>query len=231
MSKTRILVVDDELPILEPLKYNLEKEGFEVSTAHDGREALQKCQSFAPDVVILDLMLPVMDGLAVCRQLRGNPRTQDIRILMLTAKGEETDEVVGFSMGADDYVSKPFRVRPLIERVKALLRRPAATDDAGGGDVIDAVGIHIDRVRHEVLIDGNELLLTPTEFKLLWTLMRQPGRTFSRNELLDCCRGEDANSMERTIDVHVRALRKKLDARADLIDTVRGIGYRFKPDR
>lgn len=229
MSKPRILVVDDEPPIVEPLKYNLEKEGFEVTTASDGREALQKCQSHAPDVVILDLMLPVVDGLSVCRQLRGNPRTQDIRILMLTAKGEEMDEIVGFNMGADDYVAKPFRVRPLIERVKALLRRPLAADEPH--DVIEAHGIHIDRVRHEVRVDGRELELTPTEFKLLWTLLNQPGRTFSRNELLDCSRGEDANSMERTIDVHIRALRKKLEDRADIVDTVRGVGYRFRSDR
>lgn len=229
MSKTRILVVDDELPIVEPLKYNLEREGYEVSVALDGREALQKCQTAAPDLVILDLMLPVMDGLTVCRQLRSSPQTQGIRILMLTAKGEETDEVVGFRLGADDYVAKPFRVRPLIERVKALLRRPARSEE--GGDTLDVEEIHIDRTRHEVRVQGEELVLTPTEFRLLWTLARQRGRTFSRNELLDCCRGEDANSMERTIDVHIRALRKKLDTRMDYIETVRGIGYRFRPER
>lgn len=229
MNKTRILVVDDELPIVEPLKYNLEREGYDVSVALDGREALQKCQTAAPDLVILDLMLPVMDGLTVCRQLRSSPKTQGIRILMLTAKGEETDEIVGFSLGADDYVAKPFRVRPLIERVKALLRRPAHSEE--DGDVLDVEEIHIDRTRHEVRVQGEELVLTPTEFRLLWTLARQRGRTFSRNELLDCCRGEDANSMERTIDVHIRALRKKLDTRMDYIETVRGIGYRFRPER
>ncbi|MEZ6064924.1 MAG: response regulator transcription factor [Planctomycetaceae bacterium] len=229
MSQPRILVVDDELPIIEPLKYNLEREGFEVSIALDGRDGLQKCQTFAPDLVILDLMLPVMDGLAVCRQIRGNPRTAGIRILMLTAKGDETDEIVGFNMGADDYVAKPFRIRPLIERVKALLRRPSAQDDEG--DTVAVDDIVIDRGRHVVEIEGEELVLTPTEFRLLWTLARQRGRTFNRNELLDCARGEDANSMERTIDVHIRALRKKLDARADRIETVRGIGYRYKPDR
>lgn len=227
MSRTRVLVVDDELPIVEPLKYNLEKEGFDVSVALDGREALLKCASSPPDVVILDLMLPVVDGLSVCRQLRSDARTRDIRILMLTAKGEETDEVVGFNVGADDYVAKPFRVRPLIERVKALLRRPRSPEQQA--EVLEAAGIRMDRQRHEVLIDEQELTLTPTEFRLLWTLLRQPGRTFSRNELLDCCRGEDANSMERTIDVHVRALRKKLDDRARVIQTVRGIGYRFRP--
>ncbi|MFV0446786.1 MAG: response regulator [Planctomycetaceae bacterium] len=229
MKPSRILLVDDELPIIEPLKYQLEREGFEVGVAHDGREALVKCQTFAPDVVILDLMLPIMDGLSVCRQIRSSPALQHIRILMLTAKGDETDEVVGFNVGADDYVAKPFRVRPLIERVKALLRRPSS--DLETGDILDVEDIHIDRVRHQVLVAEEELILTPTEFRLLWTLGRQRGRTFSRHELLDCCRGEDANSMERTIDVHIRALRKKLDSRMDLIETVRGIGYRFQPAR
>ncbi len=229
MSQARILVVDDELPILEPLKYNLEKEGFEVSTAMDGREALQKCQTFAPDLVVLDLMLPVIDGLQVCRQLRSNPQTKDIRILMLTARAEETDEIVGFKMGADDYVAKPFRIRPLIERIKAMLRRPTMQDDSS--DILEIAGIHIDRKRHEVIWNGKELVLTPTEFRLLWTLCQQPGRTFSRNELLDCCRGEDANSMERTIDVHIRALRKKLGDGGLLIETVRGVGYRLRPER
>jgi two-component system phosphate regulon response regulator PhoB len=229
MTSPRILVVDDELPIAEPLKYHLEREGYEVSVAHDGREALVKCQTFSPDLVILDLMLPVMDGLSVCRQIRASNKLQGTRILMLTAKGEETDEVVGFNMGADDYVAKPFRTRPLLERVKALLRRPAQHDD--GADTLDVEDIHIDRIRHEVRAGGEELPLTPTEFRLLWTLGRQRGRTFSRHELLDCCRGEDANSMERTIDVHIRALRKKLGSRMDYVETVRGVGYRFRPER
>ncbi|MEZ6057766.1 MAG: response regulator [Planctomycetaceae bacterium] len=226
MSRQRILLVDDEYKIIEPLKYSLEKEGYEVSTALDGREAVQKCQTEPPDLVILDLMLPVMDGLQVCRQLRGNPHTREIRILMLTAKGDETDEVVGFNMGADDYVAKPFRMRPLLERVKALLRRSEANEDSD--EILDLDGIRIDRVRHEVSLDGKLVQLTQTEFKLLWTLLRQPGRAFSRHELLDRSRGEDANSMERTIDVHVRSLREKLGSRADCIETVRGVGYRFR---
>ncbi len=231
MTKQSILIVDDEAAILEPLKYNLEKEGYEVSTALDGREAIQKAQRFPPDVVILDLMLPVMDGYSVCRQLRSDSRTSSARILMLTAKGDETDEVIGFGMGADDYVTKPFKMRPLLERVKALLRRPTGPGAEDGAEIIELEGIRIDRLRHEVLVDGEELLLTPTEVRLLWTLARQPGRSFSRHELLDCCRGEDANSMERTIDVHVRALRVKLGDKAPLIETVRGIGYRFRPTR
>jgi len=227
MTQPRILVVDDEPSIVDALVYNLSKEGFDVSTAFDGREALAKCQSQAPDLLVLDLMLPAMDGLQVCRHLRSDARTQHIRVLMLTAKGEETDEIVGFSMGADDYVSKPFRVKPLIERIKALLRRRNSPAEAG--DKVSIEGIEIDRTNHIVIRDGSELQLTPTEFRLLWTLARQPGRTFTRNELLDCCRGEDANSMERTIDVHVRALRRKLGDDADLIETVRGVGYRCRP--
>ena len=229
MSKPRILIVEDEIPILDALVYNLKKENFEVTTATDGREALRKCQSQTPDLVILDLMIPPPDGLQVCRELRSDPRTKSVRILMLTAKDHETDEIVGFNMGADDYVSKPFRVRPLIERVKALLRRVGNEETGSEVTVVD--GITIDRKNHMVMINDEELILTPTEFKLLSTLARQPGRTFSRNELLDCSRGEDANSMERTIDVHVRALRKKLHSRSELIETIRGIGYRFKPDR
>jgi len=229
MSKPRVLIVEDEAPILDALLYNLQKENFDVSTAMSGREALQKCQSQVPDLVILDLMIPPPDGLQVCRQLRSDPRTKDVRILMLTAKAEETDEIVGFNMGADDYVSKPFRVKPLIERIKALLRRNTGEGESGDTIVVD--GIEIDKTNHMVLIEGEELILTPTEFRMLYTLARQPGRTFSRNDLLDCCRGEDANSMERTIDVHVRSLRKKLKERAELIETIRGVGYRFKPNR
>lgn len=229
MSQPRILIVEDEPPILEALQYNFQKEDFLVATAASGREALLKCQAQVPDVVLLDLMIPAPDGLQVCRQLRNDPRTKNVRIIMLTAKDDETDEIVGFNLGADDYVSKPFRVKPLVERVKALLRRPQPEDDERETLAID--GIEIDRKQHLVKLHGEELPLTPTEFRLLWTLARQPGRTFSRNELLDCCRGEDANSMERTIDVHVRALRKKLIDRAEMVETIRGIGYRFKPFR
>ncbi len=225
MTKPRVLIVDDERSIVETLVYNLEKHGFETTTASNGREALQKAQAQVPDVVILDLMLPVIDGLQVCRQIRSDSRLNNVRVLMLTARGDETDEIVGFNMGADDYVAKPFRMRSMIERVKALLRRTSSNDNRQSL----AIGeLEIDRVKHIVTLRGETLTLTPTEFKLLWTLARQPGRTFSRNELLDCSRGEDANSMERTIDVHVRSLRKKLGTEADIIETVRGIGYRFR---
>lgn len=225
--KPRVLVVDDEPSIVEVLEYNLTREGFDVITAGNGHEAIAKARSNNPDVVVLDLMMPGLDGLGVCRQLRSEPRTKSTRIIMLTAKGEETDEIVGFNMGADDYVTKPFRVKPLMERVKALVRRPA--DAKVDKDTVLGEGIEMDRISHTVIIDGVEEQLTPTEFRLLWAFLRQPRRTYSRSELMDFCRGEDANSLERTIDVHIRSLRKKIGDKANVIETVRGVGYRYRP--
>jgi len=228
MSKQKLLIIEDERSLSEVLKYNMEKEGFEVATAADGQEGLRRAQLLQPDLVILDLMLPVIEGYEVCRQLRSDPKTQSTRVLMLTARSDEVDEIVGFNMGADDYVTKPFKIKPLIHRVKALLRRSHPADQAG--DVVHIHGLEIDRVHHVVRADNRELQLTPTEFRLLWTLARHPGRPFNRHELIDRCRGEDANALERTIDVHVRSLRVKLAAREDLIETVRGIGYRFRAE-
>jgi two-component system phosphate regulon response regulator PhoB len=226
MPSQTVLIIEDEPSLVEVLSYNLEKEGFEVLTATNGREGLDRARTALPDLVILDLMLPGIDGLQVCAQLRGDARTQSIRVLMLTARSEETDEVVGFNVGADDYVTKPFKVRPLIHRVKALLRRNEKSESETS--VLSVHGIEIDRASFETRVDGIEVELTRTEFRLLWTLMRQPGRSFSRLELMDSSRGMDANALERTIDVHVRALRKKMGAPGDLIETIRGIGYRFK---
>ncbi len=226
MTTQTILIIEDEPSLVEVLTYNLEKEGFEVLTANNGRDGLERARSALPDLVILDLMLPLVDGLQVCSQLRSDPRTQNIRVLMLTARSEETDEVVGFNVGADDYVTKPFKVRPLIHRIKALLRRNEKSKSETS--VLSVHGVEIDKASFEVKVDGTELELTRTEFRLLWTLMRQPGRSFSRLELMDSSRGMDANALERTIDVHVRALRKKMGKPGDLIETVRGIGYRFK---
>lgn len=226
MKKQSILVIEDERSLVEILTYNLTNEGFEVTSATDGLEGLRRAQREVPDLVILDLMLPVMDGLEICQKLRNDPRTQNVRILMLTARGEEVDEVVGFSMGADNYVTKPFKMKPLISRIKALLRRPAATE--ASVDRIATSGIEIDRMNHTATLDGNEMVLTPTEFRLLWELARMPGRPLSRHELMDRTRGEDANALERTIDVHIRSLRQKLGDRASCIETVRGVGYRFQ---
>ena len=228
MSNQQILLIDDERGISDPLSYALRKEGFEVTCAYDGQDGLRRAQSLLPDLIILDLMLPLIEGLEVCRQLRGDPRTREIPVLMLTARSEEIDEVVGFNMGADDYVTKPFKMKPLVQRVKALLRRPHLKEQSV--DVVSRQGITLDRLHHRAVAEENELPLTPTEFKLLWTLLRQPGRTFNRNELMDASRGEDANAFERTIDVHVRSLRQKLGPRAVLVETVRGVGYRFRDE-
>jgi len=228
MPKPRILIIEDERSIAEVLSYNLAKEGFDVAAAGDGQEGLRLAQAAPPDLIVLDLMLPVIEGFEVCRILRSDPKTQNIRILMLTARSEEVDEIVGFNMGADDYVTKPFKIKPLVHRIKALLRRNAAAEQTR--DQIDVHGIKIDRINHVAKAEGVPLPLTPTEFKLLWTLARQPGRPFGRNELMDRCRGEDANALERTIDVHVRSLRQKLGSLGDLIETVRGVGYRFRAE-
>jgi len=217
MTSPTILIIEDEISIVDILSYNLQKHGFEVQTAADGQTGLQRARTSLPDLIVLDLMIPVIDGMEVCRQLRSDPRTQKIRILMLTAKGEETDEVLGFNMGADDYVTKPFRMKPLIERIKAQLRRPAGS--RGPSDVVSIGGVEVNRLNHTASLHGEELPLTPT------------GRTFNRYELMDCSRGADANSLERTIDVHIRSLRKKLGEHAELIETVRGIGYRFRSGR
>ena len=226
MPTTNVLVIEDEQSLLDILSYNLKKEEFEVHTASDGVTGLHKAESILPDLVILDLMLPGIDGLEICRKLRSNSRTQHIRLLILTAKTEELDEIIGFQMGADDYVGKPFKLKALIHRAKALLRR---TSDAASADqVVVLRAFEIDYANHTAKVDDVELTLTPTEFRLLWTLIRRPGRPYSRTELLDMCRGEDANALERTIDVHIRSLRQKLGPHADEIETVRGIGYRFK---
>ena len=224
MPRETILIVEDEQALVDVLTYNLTREGYEVEVALDGRDGLQRARTLLPDLVVLDLMLPLIDGMEVCRRLRADTTTQHIRILILTARADEIDEIVGFHMGADDYVVKPFKLKPLIQRIKALLRRPSL--GLMEADVVERDGLDIDRLNHRAALDGNQLDLTPTEFRLLWTLLRQPGRTFSRMDLLDASRGSDANSMERTIDVHVRSLRQKLGDRAELIQTVRGVGYR-----
>lgn len=226
MTRQTVLIVEDEQSIADVLSYNIEREGFRVLYERHGRDALARARRDPPDLVVLDLMLPGIDGLQICRELRSDPRTADVRILMLTARSDETDEIVGFNMGADDYVTKPFAVKPLMHRIKALLRR--GEDRTDRRDRIALHGLEMDRIQHSVSCDGRELDLTPTEFRLLFTLASQPGRPFSRHDLLDTARGEDANALERTIDVHVRSLRKKLEPRDDLIETVRSVGYRFR---
>lgn len=222
-------MVEDDRAISEILVYNLDKAGYEVSLAIDGRDGVNQAQLKLPDVILLDVMLPVIDGVEVCRRLRSKPETASSIIIMLTAKTEEADQLIGFSVGADDYVTKPFSVRVLMERIKALQRRKIAKPD-DENDVVTRAGITLDRRRYRVNVDGQPVELTKSEFRLLDTLIRQPGRAFDRTELIDSALGEDTLVLERTIDVHIRALRKKIGPKADAIETVRGVGYRFKED-
>lgn len=223
---TKVLIIEDDASLVDVLAYNVRQAGYEVSCARDGADGIQQAQTKQPDVVILDLMLPLVDGLEVCRRLRSDPATQGTLIIMLTARAEESDQVVGFSMGADDYVTKPFSVKVLLERIKALRRRHAPA--GGDGDQITSQGITIDRHRHRALAGDKPIGLTLSEFRLLEALVRQPGRAFSRSELIDAALGDDAMVLERTIDVHIRSLRQKLGEHADLIETVRGVGYRLR---
>jgi two-component system phosphate regulon response regulator PhoB len=220
-----VLIIEDERDLCEVLTYNLQREGYATAVAHDGLEGLRKAQNNPPDLILLDLMLPTLDGFAVCRELRAGEQTRDVPIIMLTAKNEEADQVMGFSTGCDDYVSKPFSVKVLLERIKALQRRIEGPSDPS--DILEHLGVRIDRVRHRAFSAGRELDLTPTEFRLLECLIRQPGRAFSRQQLMDSAIGEGTIVLERTIDVHVKTLRKKLES-PDLIETVRGVGYRFR---
>jgi two-component system phosphate regulon response regulator PhoB len=232
MPKPKILIVEDERALVEVLAANLEREGFDVLTAHDGDVGLRQAQLKLPDLIVLDLMLPVRPGLEVCRELRNGSRTREIPIIMVTAKAEETDELIGFAVGADDYVTKPYSVKVVVERVKkALRRRRQSRDEQVSTSMVESQGVVIDRHSHRALYHGEELPLTPTEFRLLEVLLRQAGRAFTRYELMDAAIGEDAVVLERTIDVHIKSLRKKLGDAADLIETVRGVGYRFHEPR
>jgi two-component system phosphate regulon response regulator PhoB len=228
MTRPRILIIEDERALTEVLSYNLQREGYDTVVAHDGQEGLRKAQTFLPDLILLDLMLPVLNGLEVCRAIRAGERTRNIPVLMLTAKAEEMDQVVGFSLGADDYVTKPFSVKVLVQRVKALQRRSEAADAT---DVVEHAGVRIDRLKHQATVKGRELDLTPTEFRLLECLLRQPGRAFARSQLMDAAIGEGAVVLERTIDVHIKSLRRKLGPAGEFIETVRGVGYRFREGR
>jgi len=226
MSKTKVLVVEDYRPLAETLEYQLQRAGYEVYRAADGRDALNQCRLVLPDVVFLDVDLPVMSGIEVCKQLRADSATREALILMLSALGEESDQLVGLAVGADDYVVKPVEsYKVLLQRLKALLRRRESTPD--DSDSVSHRGVTVDRRRFVVTVAEEPLKLTKSEFRLLDTLIRQPGRAFSRGELVDAALGEDTMVLERTIDVHVRALRKKMGGSADLIETVRGVGYRF----
>ena len=226
MPKTKVLVVEDDRSLVDVLTYNLKLAGYEVIVATDGQDGILQAQLKQPDIVLLDLMLPVVDGLDVCRRLRSGADTRDMLIVMLTAKAEESDELVGFSLGADDYVTKPFSVKVLLERIKALRRRRMV--DPLTDEVTTKMGVTVDRRKHQASLDSKPIPLTRSEFRLLDTLIRQSGRVFLRSELIDAALGDDAMVMERTIDVHIRSLRRKMGKKADLVETVRGVGYRFR---
>jgi two-component system phosphate regulon response regulator PhoB len=219
-----ILLVEDEKSLVELLRYNLEQSGYRVSVATNGEEALTSVADDRPDLVLLDWMLPLMSGLEVCRQLRRQPTTSNIPIIMLTARGEEGDRIRGLDAGADDYVSKPFSPSELVARIRAVLRRirPALADE-----VLEYADIAMDLVQHRVLRSGKPVHLGPTEFRLLRHLMEHPGRVFSREQLLDAVWGRDVYVEARTVDVHIRRLRVALNGEehADVIRTVRAAGY------
>jgi phosphate regulon transcriptional regulator PhoB len=222
----KVLVVDDEESVRELIELYLTKEGFDVILAKDGREALRLNGEHHPDLIVLDLMLPGLDGWEVCKQIRSASR---VPIIMLTARSEEVDRVVGLELGADDYVVKPFSPREMVARVKAVLRRGTAGPEEQ--ETLTFPGLRIDRTQHRLEVDRDEVHLTPTEFRLLWCLASQPGRVFSRAELLDKIWGYDSESDARTIDVHIKRLRQKTRAaekRSFAITTVWGLGYKFE---
>jgi len=219
-----VLIVDDEREIRELLRYNLEKQGYNVLLAKDGEEGLSRIFATHPDLVLLDLLLPGLNGLEVLREVRSEPSTRETPVLLLTARGAEMDKLLGFERGADDYITKPFSPREVLARVDAVLRRVRPTRDAAE---LSAGPLTLDQARHEARLDGVELTLTPRELELLYFLVRHPGRVFSRDELLSKVWGYDYRGEKRTGDVHVRRVRAKLGDRADLIATVTGAGYKF----
>jgi two-component system, OmpR family, alkaline phosphatase synthesis response regulator PhoP len=226
MIKRTILVIDDEKDLIELVSYNLDKEGFAVKSAPNGEAGLAKAIGELPDLVLVDLMMPGIDGLEVCRRLRSDARTAAIPIIMLTAKTAEPDRIVGLELGADDYVTKPFSPRELAARVKAVLRRtspqPVASTAIRRGELT------IDLNRREVSFGNTSIDLTASEFRLLHFLAQHPGQVFSRSELIDGALGRDLSVVDRTIDVHITGLRKKMGSYGEWIETVRGFGYRFK---
>ena len=232
MSKEKILVVDDEKDIVELLQYNLEKEGYKISAVFSGEQCLENVKTELPDLILLDLMLPEIDGLDVCKILKNNPQTSHIPIIMLTAKGEETDIVLGLELGADDYITKPFKVRELLARLKAVLRRAKNNISPlfKEKEIIKFKDLVIDSIKHQVTLKDQPLNLTSTEFKLLKFLASHPGKVFTRDQLLNQVWAEDSFIVDRAVDVHIRRLRQKLLTASDYIITIRGVGYRFKEE-
>ena len=226
MKQKKIVVVEDEPDLVDVVTYNLEREGYSVLASQRGDEGLNLIRSQAPDLVLLDLMLPGMDGLSICRQMKSDSSMKEIPIIIASAKGEESDVVIGLEMGADDYLAKPFSPRELLARIRAVLRRGAPTDNVS----VDRIVIRkltIDPEKHEVKVNEEVVSLTSTEFKLLHHLASSRGRAFSREQLLNRAVGMGVVVVDRNIDVHIRALRKKLGDHSNMIQTIRGVGYRF----
>ena len=226
MNKGTILVIDDEKDLIELVRYNLEREGFDIIAAANGQSGLEIARQHKPDLIVLDLMMPGIDGLEVCRELRADSRTAQLPVIMLSAKAAEADKVVGLELGSDDYLTKPFSPRELVARIKAVLRRTVLQESQGL--VLRHGELSIDINRHEVLYQGNAVSLTATEFRILHFLACKPGRVLSRDEIIDAALGRNAAVFDRTIDVHVTAIRKKLGKGGDLIETIRGFGYKFR---
>ena len=225
----KVLVVDDEIPIVEVIAYNLRKEGYQTYTANDAEQCLDIARSEKPDLIILDVMLPSASGFDVCRTLR---RHNDVPIIMLTARAEETDRIVGLELGADDYITKPFSTRELMARVKAVLRRTASGEPAPV-EVVHIGNLVIDPQRYEILVGGNHVDFSPKEFELLRFLATHPGQVFTRQALLDRVWGADAYVEDRTVDVHIRWLREKVEtdpSKPERLLTVRGVGYKFRSE-
>jgi len=228
MSREKILVVEDEADILELVSYSLSREGYRVLGAGDGETGLEMARGDGPDLVLLDIMLPGLDGLEVCRRLRREAITESIPVIFVSAKGGESDVVSGLELGADDYIVKPFSPRELIARTRAVLRRRSRNEEESAPGRIAYPGLVVDPVRHEILVEDDPVDFTATEFRLLAFLARHPGRAFTRRQLLARIGADDSVVIDRNIDVHVRALRKKLGEQRGRIETLRGVGYRFR---
>jgi two-component system phosphate regulon response regulator PhoB len=226
MAKAKILAVDDEEDLLELVRYTLTREGYDVTCVETGEDCIRQARQRHPDLILLDLMLPGIDGLDVCKALKGEDNTRTIPIVMLTAKGDDADIVTGLELGADDYITKPFSAKVLAARIKAILRR--RDDPEADDDVIKRGDLLINRGRREVLIKGKSVTLTFSEFEILAHLARRPGWVFTRNQIVNAVKGDDYPVTERSIDVQIVGLRKKLGNAADCIETIRGVGYRFR---
>ena len=232
MSKAHILVVEDDPDIRELLAYTLGKEGYIIVQAASGEAAQKLLEEIVPDLLLLDVMLPGMDGLELLRRLKSDQRSRMVPVILASAKGEEADVVAGLELGAEDYVTKPFSPRVLLARVRTALRRHTQADSTSAGVAALQVGpLFLDPSRHETRLDGRKLELSATEFSVLEVLARSPGRVFTRSQIIDSVRGHDYPVTDRSVDVQILAIRKKLGSEGELVETVRGVGYRFRDDQ